>query len=45
MSLAEAIKYIRHVLNDWTEWGTHHQVLVKALAVILNHIDNGGDTP
>lgn len=43
MSLEEAVRYIRDVLNTWGSWKEHHRPLVQALEVILRHIDNGGN--
>lgn len=43
MTYDEAVSYVRKVITKWSLWGTHHKLLIKAIEVILQHIDEGGN--
>lgn len=43
MTYDEAVAYVRKVLIKWSQWSTHHKLLIEALKVILQHIDDGGN--
>lgn len=38
MDKQEAIEYLEKVINTWTTWVTHHDLLVEAIKVLLEEV-------
>lgn len=38
MTKSEAIEYLEHVLEDWTTWREHHEMLCQAIETLLEEV-------
>lgn len=34
----EAIEYLEHILNDWSTWRNHHEMLCKSIEILLEEV-------
>jgi hypothetical protein len=34
----EAVEYLEHILEDWTTWRKHHEMLCKAIETLLEEV-------
>jgi hypothetical protein len=38
MTKHEAIEYLEHILEDWTTWREHHEMLCQAIETLLEEV-------
>ena len=43
MTKSEAIHYLENVLENWTNWRDHHELLCQAIEILLEEHSNDLD--